>query len=60
MLEAVLESTRVSVMTSWFRSVLEALSREMRSGCPELFFADDLTLVSLALKEAWKGKEHWS
>ena len=56
-----LESTRVSVMTSWFRLVLEALSREIRSGCPEeLFIADDLTLVSLALKEVWKVKENWS
>ena len=48
-------------MTSWFRLVLEALSREIRSGCPkELFIANDLTLVSLALKEVWKVKENWS
>ena len=43
-----------------FIIVLEALSREMRSGCPEeLLYADDLALVSETI-EGLKGKlESW-
>ena len=45
----------------FFIIVLEALSREIRSGCPEeLLYADDLAFVSETLQglkgrlEAWK------
>ena len=47
-----------------FIIVLEALSREIRSGCPEgLLHADDLKDLKhwRALKGDWKlRKEHWS
>ena len=46
----------------FFIIVLEALSREIRSGCPEeLLYADDLAFVSETLEglkgrlEAWKA-----
>ena len=45
-----------------FIIVLEAVSREIRSGCPEeLFYADHLVLISETFEglkgklEAWKG-----
>ena len=50
------------LITLLFIIVLEALSIEIRSGCPELFHADNLELVSETVEglrwrqEAWKGK----
>ena len=43
-----------------FIIVLEALSREIRSGCPEeLLYADDLALVSETLAELIEKLESW-
>ena len=73
MLKVVLESMGISVMISWSRSdyskgqckiilfiiVLEQLSREIRSGCSELLYADDLALVNETLGSLKGRLETW-